>query len=187
MVINKRADDLEREESTQVQKELEENVSLTEKEKCELDLRKTRKVKLGQLTRQRNIIYELMKDDANANKVKENVVKYKNVLGDFEIIHREYQLLLNEKERKGDQDSWYEPKRDNIETLLNETDQWLSAHNYIGADDCEDQDDYIRPSDSVSVAISINMDNTGSKVSITSSAVGLAEANRAALEVSRGA
>lgn len=132
-------------------------------------LRNNRRIKLGQLTRRMNIIKELMKDDSNLNEIKENVLKYRELLEEFDIIQGEYQRVLKESERKTDQETWYAPKREVSQAFLNEVDQWLNAH----------EDEEISPSDSASKkAVDV-----GSKVSQTSSALRRAAAEKAALEV----
>ena len=53
---------------------------------------------------------QLMEDVSGLHKVRENLHTYKDLLEHFKTIHRNYQELLTEEERKKDDSEWFEPK-----------------------------------------------------------------------------
>lgn len=130
-------------------------------------LRNNRKTKLAQLTRRMNIIKEFMKDGKCIDEVKENMLKYRELLEVFENIHGEYQRVLKASERNTNQEMWYAPKRDGNHTFMKEVEQWLN----------EQEEDVISPDDSAS------KNAVGSRISQTSSALRCAAAEKAALEI----
>ena len=166
------ADETSKPEDTNVQTELDENETAK-------DLLKSRKIKLGMLTRKMNVIKELMTVPSNVKQVMENVARYDDLLGEFKASHKEYQHVLSEKERESDDALWYEPKRKINESFMLEANAWLGEHEKRDDDDGED----ISPEDSVSATHARKADDGGSKVSSTSSTLSRAAAEKAALEV----
>jgi len=129
------------------------------------DLRKSRKIKLGMLTRKMNVIKELMTVPSNVKQVMESVARYDDLLGEFKSSHKEYRHVLSEKERESDDALWYEPKRKINESFMWEANAWLTDHERRDDDDGED----ISPEDSVSATYARKADDGRSKVSSTSS------------------
>lgn len=152
----------------------------SEQQKAEAEkraLRNNRKAKLAQITRRKNIINELMKDNINANEVEENVLKYNELFDEFKAVHQDYQRLLEEDEIKDDE-LWYEPKRISIIQFRDEAAEWLTGQKNADKQERDDQDE-ISANDSVSVA-----KHKRTTVSQTSSELGRqAIADRAALEI----
>lgn len=147
-------------------------------------LRNIRKAKLGQLTRRRNIITELMKDDMNANEVEQNALKYNELFEEFKDMHKNCQRLLDEHETKEDE-LWFEPKHIGITQFMNDVKQWISVQTNPDKQERDAQDE-IQPDDSVSVfkVTADDRSSKGSSVSQASSALGRqAIADRAALEI----
>ena len=170
------ADETSKPEDTNVQTELDENETAK-------DLLKSRKIKLGMLTRKMNVIKELMTVPSNVKQVMENVARYDDLLGEFKASHKEYQHVLSEKERESDDALWYEPKRKINESFMLEANAWLGEHEKRDDDDDDDDGEDISPEDSVSASHARKADNGGSKVSSTSSTLSRAAAEKAALEV----
>ena len=75
-------------------------------------MRSARKTKLSQLTRRKNILKELMKDNMNTEEQEfdENMAKYKTLLDEFKDAHLSYHALLNDPTEISVSDDWFQSK-----------------------------------------------------------------------------
>ena len=136
----------------------------------------SRKAKLGQLTRRKNVILQLMRDSMNEDDAKDNMHKYHALLGEFMGTHISYQKLLNSEDCKEDNDTWFEPKMARIDEFIVDVSKWLS-------DSTNRTVPEVAPGDSVS---SGSDRSNRSTVSSTATARILAEAVKAARGKTRG-
>ena len=88
-------------------------------------LKNVRKGKLGQLTKRKKIIIELMEDVTGIQEVKENLQKYTQLLAEFKSVHRDYQGQLSEDEANKDECEWFQPKMAEIDHFLSHVSEWL--------------------------------------------------------------
>lgn len=149
----------------------------------EKEMRSSRKAKLGQLTRRKNIVLELMKDVANIDEVKENMFRYDALVGEFKDAHSTYQKLLNDDDR--DNDNWFKPKIASVDEFNAHVNNWLSNPPKMTDDDDDDDGDVTNGKDAkavVDVAPHESASQVSSKVSSTASSCTQAEAEKAALE-----
>ena len=73
-------------------------------------MRSARKTKLSQLTRRKNILKELMKDNMHTEEFEENMAKYKTLLDEFKDAHLSYHALLNDPDEINTSDDWFQSK-----------------------------------------------------------------------------
>lgn len=170
-------------EKQQQDRDKEEIAKVLEEKK----LRLSRKAKLGQLTRRKNIVLELMKDVANIDEVKENMFTYYVLVGEFKDAHFAYQKLLNDDDRDNDTDNWFKPKIASIDEFNAYVENWLSNPPEMTEDDDDDGGDNDVTNDKdakavVDVAPHESASQISSKVSSTASSRTWAEAEKAALE-----
>ena len=93
------------------------------------ELRKTRKSRVGQLTRYMNVIKDLMKDATNVHWVKANASTYNATLKQFKEAHTQYQQMLSEEEREDDTKTWFQPKWEIICEFVDDLLKWQSSFN----------------------------------------------------------
>ncbi len=100
-------------------------------------------------------------------------------LNEFKNVHQSVQVLLDEEERKSDNDDWYLPKMQNFETFLKEVATWKIVQKDLQA--------VISPSDSISnvshskMKSSRSIASSSSRTTSVSSARLRAKAEKAAL------
>ncbi len=93
---------------------------------------------LGVCSRKMNEIREAM-NSGNVEAVSTGLEEVNVELNDFRNVHQSVQVLLDEEERKSDNDDWYLPK---IQTFLKEVATWKVVQKDLQA--------VISPSDSIS-------------------------------------
>ncbi len=138
----------------------------------------TRRGKLGVCTRKINEIREAM-NSGNVEAVSTGLEELNVALNDFRNVHQSVQVLLDEEERKSDNDDWYLPKIQTFETFLKEVATWKVVQKDLQA--------VISPLDSISNVSgskrksSRSIASSSYKTTSVSSARLRAEAEKAAL------
>lgn len=90
-------------------------------------MRSTRKYKLCQLTRRKNIIKELMKDNMYTEELEENRAKYKTLLDAFKDAHLSYHTLLNESDEINESEKWFQSKMCSSNDFIDVVTEWMSG------------------------------------------------------------
>lgn len=132
-------------------------------------LKGERKGKLAQLTKQKNDLAKLKENEHNVNFIKdEELLRFERCLRQYERINEELCELIDEDDKKADQDA-YQNRYSEFQRFIEDTNKWI-------ADVLKDEEDDIRPHDSVSKANSVV-----SHTSSTTSAMLRIKAEREAL------
>lgn len=138
-------------------------------------LKDERRGKLAQLTKQRNNIETLKQDECNVDIIKEEtLLKFERCFGEYKRLNEELCELLSEDDQKVDQET-YESRHGELKAFIQETNKWIASVKR----DSQDEEDDVRPHDSVSVANSVT--SRASQRSGTSSARLKLKAEREAL------
>lgn len=137
--------------------------------------KKTRKRKLAQITKKKNVMIHLMEDVSSAQEVKENLHKYMLLLEELKSIHRAYQeLLTQDKVKKRMNENGLNLRSKKLNAFNSSVSEWLSGATKAA----EPQVVEVGPKDSVSQVSSHGSKSRGSSVA---SARMCAEAERAAI------
>ncbi len=132
-------------------------------------LKGERKGKLAQITKQKNDLAKLKENEHNVNFIKDvELLRFERCLKQYERINEELCELIDEDDKKADQDA-YENRFSEFQQFIEDTNKWI-------ADVLKDEEDDIRPHDSVSKANSVV-----SQTSSTTSAILRIKAEREAL------
>ncbi len=132
-------------------------------------LKGERRGKLAQITKQKNDLAKLKENEHNVNFIKdEELLRFERCLKQYERINEELCELIDEDDKKADQDA-YENRFSEFQQFIEDTNKWI-------ADVLKDEEDDIRPHDSVSKANSVV-----SQTSSTTSAILRIKAEREAL------
>lgn len=116
-------------------------------------LKKERKGKLSHLTRKRKEIGILKKDRANAEIIKKELFVFGKFYEHFKELNAELLPLLEDEDKKEDQDDWHMPKCVEHEKFAQATEDWIERtiiHPEEKNDDADEGDDDVQPSDSIS-------------------------------------
>ena len=151
-------------------------------------LKNVRKGKLGQLTKRKKIIIELMEDVTGIQEVKENLQKYTQLLAEFKSVHRDYQGQLSEDEANKDECEWFQPKMAEIDHFLSHVSEWLIGASRTTKPEPEEEEKEeeveVTEKDSIS---QFSHGSRGSRTSSVASARVVVEAERAGLEAKAAA
>ncbi|KAL6473214.1 hypothetical protein MHYP_G00194020 [Metynnis hypsauchen] len=138
-------------------------------------LKGERKGKLAQLTKQRNDIEILKHDECNVDIIKEEaLLKFERCFVEYKHINEELWELLSEDDQKVDQEA-YESRHAELKAFIQETSKWVVNIKR----DSQDEEDEVRPHDSVSAVNSVT--SRASQLSSTSSVRLKLKAEREAL------